>query len=163
MEIVVKTVFVSACMAMLVGLVIVSRADDRKGGDRQVHKLMERTHEGRRSPYGQLRQIVNAPGVPWPAIEQAVQGFDPMCRALLECANDDIKDSADGYVDAVKEIAAAVKRPDSKGVAEGFQSLKESCGDCHFKGGVGGQLDHEDEEEGEDDKPKREGGRRRRE
>ena len=161
-----KPVFVSACMVVLVGLVIVSRADDRKGGDRQVHKLMERTHEGRRSPYGQLRQIVAGPGAPWPAIEQAVQGFDPMCRALLDSANGDIKDSADGYVDAVKEIVAAVKSRDSKGVADGFQSLKASCGDCHFKGGVGGQLDDEEEDEekdeDEDEKQSREGRRRSR-
>ena len=146
-----KTVFMSACMVGVVGFVIVSRADDRKGGDRQVHKLMERTHEGRRSPYGQLRQIVAGPGAPWPAIEQAAQGFDPMCRALLESTNADIKDSADGYVDAVKEIRAAVKRRDSKGVADGFQSLKASCGDCHFKDGVGGQLDHEEEDEEKDE------------
>lgn len=55
--------------------------------------------------------------------------------------NPDIKDSADGYVDAVKEIATAVKRRDAKGVRVGFDSLKQSCGDCHFKGGVGGELD----------------------
>jgi hypothetical protein len=122
-------------------VVLVAQADEHKGDDRVVHKLMERTHEGKRSPYGQLRQIVEGPGAPWPVIEQTVAGFDPMVRALLESKNDDIKDSADGYIESVKEIAAAVKKRDAKGVRKGFDSLKQSCGDCHFKGGVGGELD----------------------
>lgn len=122
-------------------VVLMARADDRKGGDGLVHKLMERTHEGRRSPYGQLRQIAEGPGAPWPVIEKTVAGFDPMVRALLESKNADIKDSADGYVDAIKAIVAAVKRRDAKEVRKGFDSLKQSCGDCHFKGGVGGELD----------------------
>ena len=144
-----KTWLALACTAVVLCVVLVAYADDRKGGDGQVHKLMERTHEGRRSPYGQLRQIVEGHGAPWPAIEQAVQGFEPMCRALLESKNADIKDSADGYVDSVKEIAAAVKRRDVKGVRDGFESLKQSCGDCHYKGGVGGELEHEKENEHE--------------
>ena len=109
--------------------------------DERVEKLMEKTHEGKRSPYGQLRRIVEGADAPWPVIEQTVMAFDPMCRALLESKNADIKDSADGYVDSVKEIAAAVKRRDAKGVRAGFESLRQSCGDCHFKGGVGGELD----------------------
>lgn len=131
------------CAAIVLCVVLMARADDRKGGDGLVHKLMERTHEGRRSPYGQLRQIVEGPGAPWPVIEQTVAGFEPMCRALLESKNADIKDSADGYVDSVKEIVAAVKKRDAKGVRAGYDSLKQSCGDCHYKGGVGGELEHE--------------------
>ena len=113
--------------------------------DERVEKLMEKTHEGKRSPFGQLRQIVEGPGASWPVIEQTVTGFDAMCRALQDSKNADIRDSADGYIDAVKEIAAAVKRRDAKGVRAGFESLKQSCGDCHYKGGVGGQLEHEHE------------------
>jgi hypothetical protein len=148
-------------LSALVVVVLVANADDHKGGDGLVHKLMERTHEGRRSPYGQLRQIVEGPGTPWPLVEQTVAGFDPMCRALLESKNAEIKDSADGYVDAVKEIVAAVKKRDAKGVRAGFDSLKQSCGDCHFKGGVGGQLEHEHEQD--EDRERGPGRRRERE
>ena len=150
---------VCVCMAVMLCVAFAAHADDRKGGDGQVHKLMERTHEGRRSPYRQLRQSLEGHGAPWPVIEQAVQGFEPMCRALLESTNDDIKGSADGYVDAVKELVAAVKRRDAKGVRDGFQSLTQSCGDCHFKGGVGGELEHEHD----DGRKKDKNGRRERE
>jgi hypothetical protein len=130
----------AAVMLAALGIVaVVAYADQDE--DERVEKLMERTHEGRRSPYGQLRQIVEGPGAPWPVIGQVVQGFEPMCRALLESKNADIKGSADGYVDAVKELTEAVSRRDAKGVRTGFDSLKQSCGDCHFKGGVGGELD----------------------
>jgi mono/diheme cytochrome c family protein len=84
---------------------------------------------------------VEGADAPWPVIEQTVMAFDPMCRALLESKNADIKDSADGYVDSVKELAAAVKRRDAKALRAGFESLRQSCGDCHFQGGVGGELD----------------------
>ena len=134
-----------SCVALLACVVLLARADDHEGGDRRVHELMERTHEGRRSPYGRLRQIVDGPGAPWPVIEQTVLGFEPMCRALQESGNPDIKDSAEGYLDSVKEIVAAVKRRDAKGVRAGFGSLEQSCGDCHFEGGIGGTLEHEHE------------------
>lgn len=129
-----------ACTVLVLCVVLMARADDHKGGDGLVHKLMEQTHEGRNSPYGQLRQIVEGPGASWPVIEQTVMGFEPMCRALLESKNADIKGSADGYVDSMKEIVAAVKKRDAKGVRAGYDSLKKSCGDCHYKGGVGGKL-----------------------
>jgi hypothetical protein len=130
----------AAVMLAAVGIVaVVAFADEDE--DERVEKLMEKTHEGKRSPYRQLRQIVEGAGTPWPMIEQVVLGFDPMSRALLESKSDEIKDSADGYVDAVKEIAAAVKRRDANGLRTGFDSLKQSCGDCHFKAGVGGELD----------------------
>lgn len=124
-------------------LALIAIAD---GDDDRVEKLMERTHEGRRSPYGQLREIVAGQGAPWPLVEQTVNAFEPMCRALAESGNDEIRDSADGYLTAVREMAAAVKRRDAAGVRTGFDSLKQSCGDCHFKGGVGGMLEDEHDE-----------------
>jgi mono/diheme cytochrome c family protein len=130
----------AAVMLAAVGIVaVVAFADE--DDDERVEKLMEKTHEGKRSPYKQMRQIVEGAGAPWPVIEQVVLGFEPMSRALLESKSAEIKDSADGYVDAVQEIAAAAKRRDANGVRTGFDSLKQSCGDCHFKGGVGGELD----------------------
>jgi hypothetical protein len=136
---------IPAAMAVLgtvlaVGLVV--RADgDRGREDHSVEELMERTHEGRRSPYRRLGRIVDGETVAWPEVERLVQEFDPMCRALLASKNDDIKGSADGYVEAVKEIWAAAKRRDAAGVKSGYTALKDSCGDCHFDGGVGGELE----------------------
>jgi hypothetical protein len=120
--------------------------DERRGRrdqeeDHRVHELMERIHEGRKSPYGRLRRIAAGEVVPWDAVARAVQELEPMRRALLESADEDIKGSADGYADAVQEMAAAVRNRDAAGVRVGFQSLTQSCGDCHFDGGVGGELD----------------------
>ena len=130
-----------AAAVMLTAFGTVGVLADADHEDERVERLMEKTHEGKRSPYGQLRRIVEGADAPWPVIEQTVMAFDPMCRALLESKNADIKDSADGYVDSVKELAAAVKRRDAKGLRAGFESLRQSCGDCHFKGGVGSELD----------------------
>lgn len=133
--------FVAAATTLVACGVVPLAAYADHDEDEQVEELMERTHEGRRSPYAQLQQIVEGPGAAWPVIEQVVLRFEPMRRALLESKNDDIKGSADGYVDAVDAIAAAVKRRDPSGVRTGFDSLKQSCGDCHFDGGIGGELD----------------------
>lgn len=109
--------------------------------DERVEELMEKTHEGRRSPYRQLQAQAEAAAPAWPAVAATLAGFDVMSRALLESRNADIKDSAGGYVDAVKDIAAATRKRDAGALREGFQALRQSCGDCHFKGGVGGELD----------------------
>lgn len=130
-----------AAAVMLTAFGTVGVLADADHEDERVERLMEKTHEGKRSPYGQLRRIVEGADAPWPVIEQTVMAFDPMCRALLESKNADIKDSADGYVDSVKELAAAVKRRDAKALRAGFESLRQSCGDCHFQGGVGSELD----------------------
>lgn len=143
-----------ACAIFLTAAVLAARADD-EGEDERVHEWMERTHQGRRSPYGQLRRIVAGPAVPWPVIEQTVAGFDPMCRALLASPNADIKGSAEGYVDAVKEIVAATRRRDAAGLRTGLESLTQSCGDCHFDGGSGGELEDEDDEDEDEDRRER--------
>jgi mono/diheme cytochrome c family protein len=123
--------------AGLIGVVGYADHDE----DERVEELMEKTHEGRRSPYRQLRAQVEAPAPSWQIVEAALPRFSAMSQALLESKNPDIKGSADGYVDAVTEITAAAKQRDAKALREGFQSLSQSCGDCHFKGGVGGELD----------------------
>lgn len=116
-------------------------ADHDHDEDERVEDLMEKTHEGRRSPYRQLRGQAEANAPAWPLVEATLPRFDAMSRALLESNNPDIKGSADGYADAVKEIVEAAKRRDAKALRGGFQSLSQSCGDCHFKGGVGGELE----------------------
>lgn len=134
----------------IVLLAVSAGADDDERGkkrdraDRRVHELMERTHEGRRSPYGRLRRAVEGEAVPWPAIDQVVKEFEPMCRALRESPDDDIKAAADGYVDAVEKLATAARNRDAAAVRAGFKSLTQSCGDCHFDGGVGGRLEDDD-------------------
>ena len=130
--------------AALAALAVSAAADDdrrEKHGDHRVHELMEQTHEGRRSPYGRLRRAVEGEAVPWPAVEQAVRELQPMCQALLGSADADVRGSADGYVDAVKKLVTATRNRDAAAVKAGFASLRQSCGDCHFDGGVGGDLE----------------------
>lgn len=137
-------------------------ADGGHGGDERVEELMERTHEGRRSPYGQLRRILGGEAAAWPVVEQAAAAFEPMCRALAESPVADIRDSSDGYIDAVRELRAAVGRRDEAAVRGAFQGLADSCGDCHYDGGVGGDLEHEEEEEREEIEDREERERERR-
>lgn len=123
--------------ATIVG--VVGSADH--GEDDLVEKLMEKTHDGKKSPYPKVRAQVEAPSVDWKLVGAAVPRFEAMSRALLASEDDDVRSSADGYVSAVAEIAAAVGKRDRNALGRGFQSLRASCGDCHFKGGVGGKLD----------------------
>lgn len=146
-----KTVI--ACLAATSCFALFALAHDHKGGDERVEELMERTHEGRRSPYGQLRRIVEGADAQWSVVEQAVRGFEPMCRALQESTNDEIKGSADGYVDAVRDIVAAVRARDPAGVRKGFAALEQSCTDCHFEGGVGGRLERDEHDRDHEDRP----------
>ena len=131
------------CLIACACAVAATRADDERE-DERVEELMERTHEGRRSPYGHLRRILAGEPAAWPAVEQAVAAFEPMRRALVESPVDDIKDSADGYVTAVGDLRGAVMRRDEAAVRKAIQGLADSCGDCHFEGGVGGELEDDD-------------------
>ena len=131
-----------ACLGLC--LIATVSADGHGRGDERVEELMERTHEGRRSPYGQLKRMMGGEQADWAAVERAVAGFEPMCRALAESKVDDIRGSADGYLDAVKELRQAVGRRDEAGARKAFTGLTESCGDCHFKGGVGGPLERDE-------------------
>ncbi|MFM9058759.1 MAG: hypothetical protein ACKOSQ_06525 [Planctomycetaceae bacterium] len=121
----------------LVGVVVYADHDE----DERVEELMERTHEGRRSPFWQLRAQAESPAPAWQVVEATLPRFGEMSRALLESKDPDIKGSADGYGDAVKELVAAARKRDVQALRGGFESLSQSCGDCHFKGGVGGELD----------------------
>lgn len=134
------TALIVACLAVAVSAVRApARADDDE--DERVEELMEKVHEGKRSPYRQLRAQVAAAAPAWPAVDATLPGFQAMARALLESRDADIKGSADGYVDAVKEVTAAAANRDPRSLKQALESLTESCGDCHFEGGVGGELD----------------------
>jgi hypothetical protein len=128
-----------ACLAIAATVVrVTALADDE---DDKVEELMERVHDGKRSPYRQLRNQSGGGAPAWPAIDATLPAFQAMARALAESRDADIKESADGYVEAVAELVAATRRRDQRSLGEAFQSLGESCGDCHFDGGVGGELD----------------------
>jgi hypothetical protein len=128
------------CLAIAAMVVRVSAlADDDE--DDKVEELMERVHDGKRSPYRQLRNQLGGAAPAWPAIDATLPAFQAMARALAESRDADVKESADGYVEAVGELVAAARRRDQRSLGAAFKSLGESCGDCHFEGGVGGELD----------------------
>lgn len=131
---------VVACLSLATMVVrVTARADDDE--DERVEELMEKVHEGKRSPYRQLRAQLAAGAPAWPLVDATLPGFQGMAQALTESRDPDIKGSADGYVEAVKEVTAAAGKRDLRSLKTAFESLTDSCGDCHFKGGVGGELD----------------------
>jgi len=133
------------CLSLVLLAVAIAHGDDKE--DERVEQLMELIHEGRRSPYGQLRRVVAGEQADWTTVERAVAAFEPMRRALAESKVDDIRDSADGYLDAVQEMRDALGRRDGARFRRAFTGLTESCGDCHFEGGIGGELEPEDDDE----------------
>jgi len=118
--------------------VVTARADDE---DERVEDLMEEVHDGKRSPYRALRAQAEAANPAWQVVAATLPAFDAMSRALAESPDEDVKGSADGYVDSVAEIVAAARARDPKGLRGAVESLSQTCGDCHFDGGVGGELD----------------------
>jgi hypothetical protein len=130
-----------ACLAIAAMEVRVSALADDDEEDDKVEELMERVHDGKRSPYRQLRNQLGNAAPAWPAIDATLPAFQAMARALAESRDADVKESADGSVEAVGELVAAARRRDQRSLGAAFKSLGESCGDCHFEGGVGGELD----------------------
>lgn len=136
-----KMTFAATVLAVLASVLVGIVASADHDEDERVHELMEKTHEGRRSPYRQVQAQAEAHTPAWQIVNATLPRFDAMSRALLESKDADVKGSADGYVEAVKELVAATTKRDGRALAAAFQSLRQSCGDCHFKGGVGGELD----------------------
>ena len=71
---------------------------------------MERTHEGRRSPLRQLDKLAAADKPAWDEVGKILPRFDSMSKALVNAKNKDVRDAADGYVDAVKDLNAAAAK-----------------------------------------------------
>ena len=151
----------SLCVTLLAVAAAVAAAAMMRE-DERVEELMERVHEGRRSPYRAVAAQAEADRPAWAVVEAALPPFDAMARALVASPVDEIKDSADGYVEAVKELVAAARKRDPEALKDAFTALEQSCGDCHFDGGVGGELEddhdsghghgrHQDEEEEEEE------------
>lgn len=130
---------VVACLSLAtVDLRVGAWADD---DDDEVEDLMEKVHDGKRSPYRQLRGQLAAPAPAWPVIDVTLPAFQTMARALAESRDAEIKGSADGYIEAVSALSAAAGKRDLRSLRKAFEALGDSCGDCHFEGGVGGELE----------------------
>jgi hypothetical protein len=130
---------VTLAVVTVAGVGIATYADHDE--DERVGKLMEKTHEGKRSAYRLAKKEAASPNPSWQVIEGTLPQFEAMSKALRESRDDDIRGSADGYLDAVKEMVKAARQRDAVAIKTAVRDLSESCGDCHVKGGVGGELD----------------------
>lgn len=115
--------------------------DDGEDEDEEVEEMMEKVHEGKRSPFKQIKEAVRNDPPRWEVIEKQLPKLVTMGELLGKSKNEEISDNSDGYVDATTQIGKAAKLKDAVAVRKAFKSLSESCADCHFKGGVGGELD----------------------
>ncbi len=134
----------TACL--LVGLLACSFLPQRaafadKDEDEKVHELMEKTHEGKKSPWKKAVQASQANPIDWVTINQALPRLADMSKALATAKDKDVRDAADGYVTAVKDLAIQANKRDAVRARVALTALSNSCIDCHYKGGPGGKLD----------------------
>ena len=113
----------------------------KEDDDEKVHDLMEKTHEGKKSPWKKTVQASQANPIDWGAINQALPRLVEMSKALTTAKDKDIRDSADGYADAVKDLLVQANKRDTVRTRAALTALSNSCADCHYKGGPGGKLD----------------------
>ncbi|QDU26639.1 hypothetical protein ETAA8_17200 [Anatilimnocola aggregata] len=109
--------------------------------DEKVHELMEKTHEGKKSPWKKAIQASQANPIDWATINQALPRLADMSEALVTTKDKDVRDAADGYVAAVQELAMQANKRDTVRARAALTTLSDSCADCHYKGGPGGKLD----------------------
>ncbi len=114
-------------------------ADKKK--DKAVEELMEKVHEGKKSPFKQALGAAAKNPPDWNTLAGALPRLEQMSAALKNSKVTDIKDSSDSYVEAVASLAATTKAKDADGARKALESLKQSCEDCHYKGGIGGELE----------------------
>jgi cytochrome c556 len=115
-------------------------ADDDQNEDEAVEHLMEKVHEGKKSPYRQLEKNLQAERPDWGAIAETLPTLQKMANLLKDSRVADIRDSSDGYRDAVKQLTQQTQEKNLAQARKALEALKNSCADCHFKGGVGGKL-----------------------
>lgn len=108
--------------------------------DWAVEELMEEIHDGASSPYARLNAQATAAAPEWSQLELILDPLDEMSRALLDARDGTIRDSSAGYVGAVAALRTAITDRDLPAFQLASQSLRKSCADCHFQGGVGGEL-----------------------
>lgn len=109
--------------------------------DDKVHDLMEKVHEGKKSPWKRGEAAAKQNPVDWATIKTVLPRLEAMSLALQNAKSKEVRDTADSYVVAVKDISKTLAKQDAAGVREAFTALSNSCTDCHYKGGPGGKLD----------------------
>ncbi len=146
-----RTLVAAVLLVMLGGMLVLPlRAEDGEGrgkakrnrerGD-NIGDMMERLHEGRRSPMRQLETLGKQDKPAWDDVAKLLPGFSDMSKALEKAKSQDVRDASDTYVQAVKHMKEAVVKKDAALLKANVAALKESCSDCHKKGGPGGELD----------------------
>jgi len=108
--------------------------------DWEVEELMGEVHGGPSSPFERLNAQATAAAPEWANLELLLPPLREMCRALLAAKDATIRQSSDGYVDAVGRLGRAITDRDIPAFRGASQDLRTSCGDCHAPGGVGGDL-----------------------
>ena len=126
--------------ALAAGLGISRCWADGDKEDEKIEHLMEKVHEGKRSPFKTLgAQLAGNPD--WQVIGQVLPPFEEMSKALRETKNKEVAELADGYAGAVRSLVKAAEKRDVAAGRQALVDLKESCADCHSKDGPGGDLD----------------------
>lgn len=137
---------ISLTLCLLMGVLVCCLVNQQlayggKDEDEKVHDLMEKTHEGKKSPWKKAVQAAHGNPIDWITLQQALPRLKVMSDALATAKEKDVRDAADGYVTAVKDLAAQTNKRDAARTRAALTALSNSCGDCHYKGGPGGKLD----------------------
>lgn len=127
-----------ACSLLSQRLAFADKDDDE---DDKVHELMEKTHEGKKSPWKKAVKAAQADPIDWGTISQALPRLAAMSNALTTAKDQEVRDAADGYTSAVKELTVQANKRDAVRTRAALTALSNSCADCHYKGGPGGKLD----------------------
>jgi cytochrome c556 len=118
-----------------------SWAKEDEDEDDKVHDLMEKVHEGKKSPWKKGEAAAKQNPVDWATIKAALPRLQEMSKALQGAKSKEVRETADTYVGAVDNITKGIAKQDAAVVRQGFDTLANSCTDCHYKGGPGGKLD----------------------
>jgi hypothetical protein len=133
-----RIVLISAAVLLTAAVIAVGVFVARH--DWAVEELMAEIHEGPSSPYARINAQATAAAPEWEKLDVVLAPLDEMARALLAANDPTIRDSSAGYVDAVGTLRTAITARDLPAFQNASQSLRKSCADCHFPGGVGGDL-----------------------
>lgn len=110
------------------------------GHDWAVEELMETVHVGPASPFARLTAQATAQPPEWEKLETILLPLDEMCQALRTAKAAAIRESADGYCEAVGNLRTAIEARDLAAFQGAARAFGRSCVDCHAAGGVGGDL-----------------------
>ena len=138
--------YLSLSVACLFGFAVICALQPasswaKEDEDDKVHDLMEKVHEGKKSPWKKGEAAAKQNPVDWATIKMALPRLEAMSQALQNAKSKEVRETADSYVVAVKDISKSLAKQDAAGVREAFVALSNSCTDCHYKGGPGGKLD----------------------